>query len=173
MDELSKTLSQHLSEIVLLAAVLHLLVIVGLLRLASQNRRHRKRWSTLLDGTRGDNLERLLYDHLAERVELERKLQEAVERIDVLEAKMATAKRHLGIVRFDAFEDVGGAQSFAMALYDDKGNGSVLNGLVGRNDVRIYCKPLVEGRADRNLSQEEVRAIEEARADGPRSVVSP
>lgn len=172
MDELSKTLSQHLSEIVLLAAVLHILAIVGVVRLTVLNRRHRQRWNALLDGTRGENLERLLYDHLAARVELERKLQEAVERIDLLEKKMATAKRHLGIVRFDAFEDVGGAQSFAMALYDDNGNGSVLNGLVGRNDVRIYCKPLVDGRADRNLSQEEVRAIEEARSDGPRSVVS-
>lgn len=85
---------------------------------------------------------------------------------------MSTSKRHLGLVRFDAFEDVGGSQSFALALYDDHGNGAVLNGLIGRTDCRVYCKPLVSGRSDRTLSQEESRAVEEAASSSPKAVIT-
>lgn len=77
------------------------------------------------------------------------------------------------MVRYDAFEEVRGNQSFAMALYDDQGNGVVLSGIVGRTDSRVYCKPLVNGRSERNLSQEEQRAIEEATASRVKSIVSP
>jgi hypothetical protein len=75
-------------------------------------------------------------------------------------------------VRYDAFEDVGGAQSFALALYDDQGNGAVMNGIVGRTDCRVYCKPLVAGRSPHNLSQEESRAISEAHADSDRAAAT-
>ena len=85
---------------------------------------------------------------------------------------MEKAKSHLGLVRYDAFEDVGGNQSFALALYDDNGDGMIINGLIGRTDCRVYAKPLVGGRSDRNLSQEERRAIEEALSRAPKSVVT-
>ena len=93
-------------------------------------------------------------------------------RADDLEAKVRTSKRHLGVVKYDAFEDVGGQQSFALALYDDKGDGAVLTGIVGRADCRVYAKPLVGLAADRTLSQEEQRALKDARAESARSVVS-
>jgi hypothetical protein len=95
------------------------------------------------------------------------------QRIDDLERKIATTKRFLGIVRYDAFEDVGGAQSFALALYDDRGDGAVISGLIGRNESRVYCKELAGGRSERNLSDEERRAIELAAHDKSRPIISP
>ncbi len=74
---------------------------------------------------------------------------ETVARVDMLEEKMDGSKRHLGIVRYDAFDDVGGAQSFALALYDDRGDGVVVSSLVGRADCRVYGKPLRSGRSTR------------------------
>ncbi|HVL40209.1 MAG TPA: DUF4446 family protein, partial [Fimbriimonadaceae bacterium] len=93
-------------------------------------------------------------------------------RIVQLEEKVAGAKRHVGLVRYDAFEDVGGSQSFALAIYDDKGNGAVITSLVGRTDCRVYCKPLLNGRSERNLSQEEQRAIEAAASAEPKTILS-
>jgi hypothetical protein len=60
-----------------------------------------------------------------------------------------------------------------MALYDDSGTGIVLSGIVGRNDCRVYGKPLINGRSERTLSQEERRAIDEATTPGMKSIVSP
>ena len=66
---------------------------------------------------------------------------------------------HLGLVRFDAFEDAGGAQSFALALIDDDGDGVVLTSLHSRQSTRLYIKAVRRGVADSPLSAEEVRAM--------------
>jgi hypothetical protein len=65
-----------------------------------------------------------------------------------------------GMVRFDAFVDVGGEQSFALALIDDKGTGLVLSNIYGRQDSRMYVKEMVDGRSDKPLSDEEKSAVE-------------
>lgn len=130
-------------------------------------------WSAMFDGARGEQVERMLLEHLKERLELEKKVAHLEGRITDLEFRMESAKRHLGAVRYDAFEDVGGAQSFALALFDDRGDGFVLNGITGRADSRIYCKSLVGGRSERNLSQEEQRAIKEAVTGGQKPAITP
>ena len=68
----------------------------------------------------------------------------------------------IGLVRFDAFEDAGGAQSFAVALLDDAGDGIVLTSLHSRPTTRVYLKAIRGGSADAPLSDEEKRAMYEA-----------
>lgn len=99
-------------------------------------------------------------------------IESLTKRIQHLEDDMLSAKRFVGLVRYDAFEDVGGNQSFALAVYDSEGNGAVLTSLVGRQDCRVYCKPLMNGRSERDLSREEQRAISEAQSTGPKTIVS-
>lgn len=70
--------------------------------------------------------------------------------------------RHLGIVRFDAFVDVGGRLSFAAALLDDDGNGLVISSISGRSEGRVYAKPIVDRRSEFPLSEEEEEAIRKA-----------
>ncbi|MGH2634896.1 MAG: DUF4446 family protein [Actinomycetota bacterium] len=77
------------------------------------------------------------------------------------------AVRHVGLVRYDAFEDVGGRLSFSCALLDAHGNGVVMTSINGRQDTRVYAKPIAEGRSQYNLSIEEEEAIRQALA-GPR-----
>jgi hypothetical protein len=72
------------------------------------------------------------------------------------------AVRHVGLVRYDAFEDVGGRLSFSCALLDDAGNGVVLTSINGRQDTRVYAKPVLAGRSSYHLSVEEDEAIRQA-----------
>ncbi|HZD80953.1 MAG TPA: DUF4446 family protein [Actinomycetota bacterium] len=81
------------------------------------------------------------------------------------------AVRHVGLVRYDAFEDVGGRLSFSCALLDDHGNGVVMTSINGRQDTRVYAKPLTQGQSSYNLSVEEEEAIRQALA-GPRERVN-
>lgn len=67
----------------------------------------------------------------------------------------------IGLVRFDAFEDAGGAQSFALALVDDDGDGIVLSSLHSRQTTRVYVKAIRRGVADAPLSAEEIRALQD------------
>ncbi len=68
-----------------------------------------------------------------------------------------------GIVRYRAFANVGGDQSFSLALVDAQGNGVILSGLHGRDETRLYAKPLVNWRASHSLSSEEQQSLGVAR----------
>jgi hypothetical protein len=80
------------------------------------------------------------------------------------------AVRRVGVVRYDAFEDVGGRLSFSCAMLDERGTGVVMTSINGRQDTRVYAKPIVDGGSRYNLSIEEEEAIRQALA-GPREAV--
>ena len=77
------------------------------------------------------------------------------------------ALRHVGVVRYDAFGDMGGRMSFSAAIYDDNGDGIVLSSINGRSETRTYAKPLEGLESDHSLSPEEEQAIACARRDEP------
>jgi hypothetical protein len=79
-----------------------------------------------------------------------------------LAERLSGAVQRVGLVRYDAFEEMGGRLSFSCALLDDRGTGVVVTSINGRQDTRVYAKPVNEGRSDHNLSEEEVVAIAEA-----------
>jgi hypothetical protein len=70
--------------------------------------------------------------------------------------------RRVGVLRYDAFEDVGGRLSFSCALLDDHGTGTVLTSINGRQETRVYAKPVTVGQSTYNLSREEEEAIRQA-----------
>ncbi|WP_183099470.1 DUF4446 family protein [Nocardioides pelophilus] len=71
--------------------------------------------------------------------------------------------RHLAVVRYDAFEEMGGRLSWSLALLDDGGDGVVLTSIRGRNEARTYAKSVTSWRSDQELSPEETEAIAHAR----------
>lgn len=78
------------------------------------------------------------------------------------------ALRHVGVVRYDAFGDMGGALSFSAAMFDDHGDGLVISSINGRSETRTYAKALLDLRSDHALSPEEQQAIDRARPDSGR-----
>jgi len=118
----------------------------------------------------------------ARTADLERHLSQLIQRMDAVEADVdaqrsgtepaprvtasplprgTAAISRIGLIRFDAFEDAGGAQSFALALVDDDGDGIVLTSLHSRPTTRVYVKAIRRGVADAPLSAEEARALED------------
>ena len=75
---------------------------------------------------------------------------------------LARAIQRVGMVRFDAFDDMGGRLSFAVALLDAEGSGVVLSTINGRKETRIYAKPIDRGTSTIDLSGEEAEAIRRA-----------
>ncbi len=70
--------------------------------------------------------------------------------------------RKVGIVRFSPFSEVGGDQSFSVALLDADDNGFVLTSHYLRESNRIYAKPVEKGASKYQLSKEEIEAINKA-----------
>ena len=121
-----------------------------------------QRLKKLTMGTNGKNLEdaiyRLMEDHsiFQNRVEL---IEQTNGRIDT---EMKSAIRGAATVRFNAFSDVGGKQSFATALIDENGNGVIISSVYTRDRMNVYAKPLVGFSSEYELSGEEARALKEA-----------
>ena len=70
--------------------------------------------------------------------------------------------RNVALLRYDAFEDVGGRLSFSCAMLDEQGSGVVLTSINGRQETRVYAKPVTGGVSTHNLSLEEEEAIRRA-----------
>jgi hypothetical protein len=99
-----------------------------------------RRQSAGIDGLRADV--RVLRDDLA-----------------AARADLSDALRHVAVVRYDAFGDMGGRMSFSAALLDDAGDGLVLTSINGRSETRTYAKGVKAGSSDHSLSPEEEQAI--------------
>ncbi len=70
--------------------------------------------------------------------------------------------KHIGVVRYDAFPEVGGRLSFSAAFLNEAGDGVVVTSINGRSDSRVYAKAVAGGRSEHALSGEEEAAINEA-----------
>lgn len=80
---------------------------------------------------------------------------------------VSQALRHVAVVRYDAFGDMGGRLSFSAAIIDDTGDGLVISSIHGRGESRTYAKGVVGGDADATLTPEERQALAAARTGSP------
>ena len=94
--------------------------------------------------------------------DLEKKLKDAFLRIKNLDDICERTIQKTAIVRFNPFNEMGGDQSFVIALLDDKNNGFVISSLFVKEGNRVYAKAIINGKSDHSLSKEEVEAIDRA-----------
>jgi hypothetical protein len=80
-----------------------------------------------------------------------------------LRADIGQALRHVAVVRYDAFGDMGGRLSFSAAIVDDRGDGVVLSSIHARGESRTYAKGITGGGSDATLTPEEQQALSAAR----------
>jgi hypothetical protein len=102
------------------------------------------------------------------------RLERAIRALHAVDKKLQTqiegSVRKVALLRYDAFEDVGGRLSFSCALLDDHGNGVVLTSINGRQETRVYAKPVEQGTSSHNLSLEEEEAIRRALGESQATV---
>lgn len=95
-------------------------------------------------------------------------LESLVERQgEVTERELRSALRFQGLVRYDAYRDMGGQQSWSIALLDGTRSGAVVSCLHARDHARVYLKEIAAGVAAQRLSPEEERAMAAALGHSP------
>lgn len=94
-------------------------------------------------------------------LELEAKLEQTNEELNGLKKHMQGALSRVGITRFNPFREIGGDQSFSIALLDDRRNGVVITSYYGR-EHRIYAKAIQNGVSEHELTEEEKEAVNQA-----------
>lgn len=128
-----------------------------------------KRQYTVLSGSDGqESFVEVVARKTAEVEALRDDVAQLAEDLRSTQRELQLAVRHIGVVRYDAFGDMGGRMSFSVALLDDHGNGFVLTSVHARSESRSYIKQLRGGMADVTLSPEEAAAVADAVASIPR-----
>lgn len=114
---------------------------------------------TLFMGRTGADLEQVLREFMERMDRTDDKINEYHQRASQIEQRAPYNITHVGVVRFNPFDDKGGDQSFAVAFLDGHNDGVVFTGLHSRADVRVYAKPIVGGTSTYPLTNEEAEAI--------------
>ena len=117
----------------------------------------------LTKGVSEGNLEKILKSFFAQLKQDEKKFKEIEKRIAVLEKEKKFYFKKAGLVKFNPFSDLGGDQSFSLALLTDSDEGLLITSLHGRNTTRVYTKLLTRGDREARFSKEELRAINKAK----------
>jgi len=172
VPELNRTILDNLALVIGVMGIF----IIGLVVLAMvQSRRIRRAgdsYRSLVSDSQGGSLQQLLDSHLGKVIEVGTKMEELNDLFETLEVRSRGSLQHVGIVRFNPFEDTGSDQSFAIALLDDRRDGIVLSSLHGRGQTRVFAKPVEGGESKHQLSDEEAQAIRIA-VEGGRPAPSP
>ncbi len=140
-----------------------LVLTVAVFVLGWQLRRLRGRYRQAMSLGSELNIEDALIRQAERWQETSGEVRAVAHRLDVAESTLRQALRRVAVVRFSAFADTGGDQSFSVALLDDGNSGVVFSSLHGRDGTRIYAKPVTNGTSRYTLSAEEVQAIEASR----------
>jgi len=118
----------------------------------------------LTDGMEKKHLQAVLEKILKDLGEEERQIREILKNLKRLEKENTYNIQKIGLVRFNPFSEVGGNQSFSLALLDGDNSGLVISSLHSREVTRVYAKPVKKGKAvGYQLSVEEIQALKNAR----------
>jgi hypothetical protein len=159
MDELNRLVTDNLGLVVTVLGALVLLLVIAVVAQSVRLRRAVREYRALVGDGRGGSLGEVLKGHIGRVDAVTRRLGEMDEVHAALEHRTLTSLQHIGLVRFNPFEDTGSDQSFAIALLDGQRDGIVISSLHGRANTRVFAKPVQNGTSPHALSTEEEQAI--------------
>ncbi len=126
----------------------------------------RKKYRQFMDGENGKNLEQAILDKFSAIDEIENEVEDINHRIENMGRQLSTAYQKIGLVKYDAFKEIGGKLSFVLVLLTEENNGFILNSMhSSKEGCYTYSKEVVNGEAFVILSEEEQQALEEAKAN--------
>ena len=143
--------------IVLVIAVLVYCVILHI-RLGSL----KKKYDFFMQGDNGASLERKLSVEVSEIRDAAKGLESLLTEQAAIRNTQNNTIQKIGFIKYNAFENIGNDLSFALTLLDGNNNGICISSIYGRNESRIFSKPIVKGKSLVSLSQEELESLNEA-----------
>lgn len=144
-----------------LAAVLLILFILTIVNIA-QMRKLKKSYRIFMSGKSAKNLEDTLIRRLDQVDTLLVSNTENQRNIQTLFNDMQHTYQKMGLIKYDAFHEMGGKLSFSLAMLDVRNNGFIINAMHTREGCYTYIKEIVDGNSIIVLSEEEQEALKRA-----------
>lgn len=161
MNEIVTLLNDNLLYIVLGLGIFSFVLFIMLIISMVRSSKIQKKYKAFMSKENVD-VEQLLMNYAESVKEVKSEHNMMVAHITALEKQIKLCVQRVGVVRYNAIENVGADLSFAIALLDLNNNGVVINGIYSRNGSYTYAKPIVNAQSTYTLSDEEKEAIQKA-----------
>lgn len=159
IDKLPIDAGYILITLLVLVVILFVLVFYLIANIKKQNRDMKR----LLSGTTAADLEEIILNRFADIDAVKNNSKRLTKEHKEMQEALAICINKIGLMKYDAFEGMGGSLSFALALLNSQNNGVVLNCMHSREGCFAYAKEIIRGEAYVALSEEEKEAIERAK----------
>lgn len=144
---------------VIMVFILAVLLIVSLIKIRKLN----KKYKTFMKGATGKDLEAAILTRFQDVDKMKTDIEFIFGKLNIACDVLLTAYQKTSIVKYDAFKEMGGKLSFSLAMLDDKNSGFILTSVHTREGCYTYIKEIIKGESFVVLSEEERKALEEAK----------
>ena len=144
---------------IIIAIAILILFFVWNIYLSLSLRNIKKRTRSFFSGKESKDLEEVIYTQIKNSDKINKDIKKIYKENIQIKENIQKCIQKTGVVRFNPFGDVGGNQSFAIALLDNSLSGVIILSLYSREGVKVYSKRIVEGKSEYTLTKEEEEAI--------------
>ena len=138
--------------------ILFILYIVNVVQMSKL----KKNYKIFMNGKNAKTLEDTLIKRLYEVDDLLEANHKNENAIEILSKKMKFTYQKMGLIKYDAFNEMGGKLSFSLAMLNEKNDGYIINAMHTREGCYTYIKEIVDGNSIIVLSEEEKEALDMA-----------
>ncbi len=158
--EFMNLINDYAAYILLGMAGLHLILFIIILVNVVQNHKLKKKYKQFLLGKDGSSLEDNLIQRVNEIEGLIASNQKNEEEIEKISQNLSNTFQKIGMVKYDAFHEMGGKLSFSLALLNKEDDGFIINAMHSREGCYTYIKEIIKGNSVIVLSDEEKEALD-------------
>ena len=148
--------------IIIILLILTIFLLVRNISMNMRLSRLERKYKTFMKGSDAQSLEKVFVRKFAQIDKLYDAKEEHDHDLLFIKKNLDKMFNKYGVEKYDAFDDVGGKLSFALALLDKENTGLILNAVHSRDNCFLYMKEIVKGESYVMLSQEEVEALRKA-----------
>lgn len=160
---LFETIGLDMGYVLIGSVVFSLILLILVIVLFCKNSNLNKRYNAFMKDTDGTSLEQAFTEKFKCMDALIAKAKKTDQRLANIEETLLTAYQKIGMVKYDAFHEMGGKLSFALALLDDRNNGFLINCMHStREGCYTYIKEIENGECSVILAEEEKQALDMA-----------
>jgi hypothetical protein len=159
----TEIISNYLEYIIFGLAGLSLLLLIFIILLSIKQGKLNKKYKKFMTGASGENLEGQVIARFADIDKLKADTTQINDEMGKVKENLQITYQKVGVVKYDAFKEMGGKLSFVLALLDKSNNGILLNSVhSSREGCYTYLKEIIKGESFLELSDDEKKALNQA-----------
>lgn len=144
---------------IVLGLILAIIALIVALVAGGRARRLRSQYRSMMKGETGKDLESLINQYSNKIIVLEHELERVTKLLENHEERLVRKLETTKVARYNAFGEKGNDLSFSVSFLDERGTGTVMSSIFGRDESRVYAKPINARQSTYTLTNEEQEVI--------------